>query len=737
MLYSQYSNVWRFTLSYFITVGLALAVAAPAEAQIGYFQEISVPNDSAYVYIGTGFFYYEGEQVVLRGGQQSLAFDVGQDIFQFMKVRIDGGPWIFIFNGSRSRTGIYEWNSPPTAVGSYDVEVAYGSSNSNSYEFDLFVVPPANRAFLSHETVPGGGTLKHTMLVWSGTDGGGSLDKPLFVIEGIDGANENDPGSYYAIGADPSAALFPRGQAEGADIVILDFGDGGRDLRANAAVVQEAISYLRVTKTDPNRGLDVAGVSMGGVVARYALAKMEQENDTHGVANFVSIDAPQQGAIVHGTLQHDIKARAEPADWPPSIARLAGQQLLQYSAFDTTNPTEHQRFFSDLEALNGGVGYPQLTQNVGVSFGTPNANPNPNQRWLRLDVSGLCDLIEWGWPDCDDHDYDVVGNLALAGSYLPKEVTRFWGRRAWGTVRFELLRYDPVHPVFIPYVSALDIDPQTGQSEFQLPLIHANATPSFHNVVPPEIVGPLLNRLGYELPPPTTVSITGPSAIATQQTGTWQAVVPDPEAGYQYNWEYMIYLPSCGGGNGGPEQIPCGEWHDGYGSGAIFTYSSQTSLWLNLRVTATGGGGSATSSIKAVCVGNCSGARYAADGTGLESGSTTEPTSALVSSATATSSLADSTPLTFALEPNYPNPFGPGVGTSTRALIRFTLPEALTAQLVVYDALGREVARPFEGRARIGRHEVVFDAANLAGGVYVYRLSAGNYAETRQLTLIK
>src|SRR5690606_40712128 len=181
---------------------------------------------------------------------------------------------------------------------------------------------------------------------------------------------------------------------------------------ANASVVREAISFLRVHKTDPSRGLDVAGVSMGGVVARYALAKMEEDNQTHGVANFVSIDAPQQGAIVHGTLQHDIKNNTDPGEWPPSLARPAGRQLLQYNAFDTSSPTEHTQFFNELRALNGGTGYPQLTQNVGVSFGTPGLNPNEDLRWLRLDVTVFpCDYVPYF---CTEHDYHVVGDLAQA-----------------------------------------------------------------------------------------------------------------------------------------------------------------------------------------------------------------------------------------------------------------------------------------------------------------------------------
>jgi hypothetical protein len=58
-------------------------------------------------------------------------------------------------------------------------------------------------------------------------------------------------------------------------------------------------------------------------------------------------------------------------------------------------------------------------------------------------------------------------------------------------------------------------------------------------------------------------------------------------------------------------------------------------------------------------------------------------------------------------------------------------------KLGVYDLLGREVVSLVEGRQEAGRHEVTFDAAGLASGVYIYRLSADGFVQSRKMTLVR
>ena len=88
-------------------------------------------------------------------------------------------------------------------------------------------------------------------------------------------------------------------------------------------------------------------------------------------------------------------------------------------------------------------------------------------------------------------------------------------------------------------------------------------------------------------------------------------------------------------------------------------------------------------------------------------------------------------PASFVLEQNYPNPFNPST------TIRYTLPERSHVTLTVFDALGREVATLMQGEEDPGHHEVVFDAAGLASGAYVYRITAGGFTRARTLMVLR
>jgi protocatechuate 3,4-dioxygenase beta subunit len=89
------------------------------------------------------------------------------------------------------------------------------------------------------------------------------------------------------------------------------------------------------------------------------------------------------------------------------------------------------------------------------------------------------------------------------------------------------------------------------------------------------------------------------------------------------------------------------------------------------------------------------------------------------------------TPNKFWLEQNYPNPFNP----STR--IHYNVPVNSNIKLIVYDVMGQEVARLFDGNQVAGTHEAVFDATNLSSGFYFYRLISGEFVATREMLLMK
>ena len=88
-------------------------------------------------------------------------------------------------------------------------------------------------------------------------------------------------------------------------------------------------------------------------------------------------------------------------------------------------------------------------------------------------------------------------------------------------------------------------------------------------------------------------------------------------------------------------------------------------------------------------------------------------------------------PTEFGLRQNYPNPFNP-VTT-----IVFSVPEQVKVSLRVYDMLGRELETLIDDVVSPGEYHATFDGAKYASGTYLYRLVAGNFAQTRRMSLLK
>ena len=86
----------------------------------------------------------------------------------------------------------------------------------------------------------------------------------------------------------------------------------------------------------------------------------------------------------------------------------------------------------------------------------------------------------------------------------------------------------------------------------------------------------------------------------------------------------------------------------------------------------------------------------------------------------------------YSLSQNYPNPFNP----STK--INFSIPKSALVKLTIYDVLGKEKYVLLNEQYPAGSYSVDFNATNyLVSGVYFYKLTAGDYSETRRMVLIK
>jgi len=109
-----------------------------------------------------------------------------------------------------------------------------------------------------------------------------------------------------------------------------------------------------------------------------------------------------------------------------------------------------------------------------------------------------------------------------------------------------------------------------------------------------------------------------------------------------------------------------------------------------------------------------------------------------VQEATDVGDLADNpnTPKSFALFQNHPNPFNPVTQIS------YQLPQDCRVRVTIYNVRGQRVRTLYDGRQGAGRHTLNWDGRDTGGrllssGIYLYRLEAGQFHQTRKMTLMK
>jgi hypothetical protein len=90
-----------------------------------------------------------------------------------------------------------------------------------------------------------------------------------------------------------------------------------------------------------------------------------------------------------------------------------------------------------------------------------------------------------------------------------------------------------------------------------------------------------------------------------------------------------------------------------------------------------------------------------------------------------------SLPTTFGIAQNYPNPF------NAQTKIAYSLAKPTDVSIDIFDLLGCNVARFSEGAQEPGNHEIIWDASGVTSGIYFYRLTAGDYRETKRMLLLK
>ena len=83
------------------------------------------------------------------------------------------------------------------------------------------------------------------------------------------------------------------------------------------------------------------------------------------------------------------------------------------------------------------------------------------------------------------------------------------------------------------------------------------------------------------------------------------------------------------------------------------------------------------------------------------------------------------------LSSNYPNPFNPST------TIDYSVPEQANVSLKVFDILGREVATLVNDEKETGYYKVEFNGSSLPSGIYIFRMDAGKFTDSRKMVLLR
>ncbi len=277
--------------------------------------------------------------------------------------------------------------------------------------------------------------------------GHSQLTKPLIVVEGFDPFDNFDYGDFIYdrnfgginvdINEDPTVSFTINNAIDtsGYDLVFVNYVNSMDYIQRNAYMLEEVIEWVNGLKVGSEKNV-VLGMSMGGLVARYALRHMEQTGRTHDTKLYISHDVPHQGANVPLAFQALVRHLAgESVRWPLlfgltsidiSIANLmpdlnnglailqspAAQQMLIYqlsgtgSSIANTTNSLRQSFVSEYTDM----GYPVQggIRSIAISDGSECGTPLDFQPY-----SVLANI---------DYTYDLnyfIGYIAQAISLTP------------------------------------------------------------------------------------------------------------------------------------------------------------------------------------------------------------------------------------------------------------------------------------------------------------------------------
>jgi len=187
---------------------------------------------------------------------------------------------------------------------------------------------------------------------------------PVIMVEGFPG-NRAYQYTYEVLN---QTGMVDALHDNGYDLVVVGLDDGMIPIEHNAGVLVDCIKQAR-DHTD--RPLVVGGLSMGGLIGRYALAQMESLGQTHGTRVYLSIDAPHRGTYTSLGVQWFVQWLVPVAPALRGFQRLLNapsnqQLLLQWLDDGKAGPSKlREQFDAELAKL----GYPRQPRKLAVCCG--------------------------------------------------------------------------------------------------------------------------------------------------------------------------------------------------------------------------------------------------------------------------------------------------------------------------------------------------------------------------------
>ena len=205
---------------------------------------------------------------------------------------------------------------------------------------------------------------------------------PVFVVEGFDMNNDMGWDELYDILNKEQMAETLK--AYGRDLVVLDFTDAMADImNVNAVVAIDAINYINSVRSNLADKFTVIGASMGGLVSRNALARMDKHPDIYGqshVNTWVSFDSPQEGANIplgvqeffnfFGSYAGDYSDLAMALEYRSKVDSPAAQQMLLCHYKANTALAGRSPAYASFDSDMRSAGYPSSCKKIAITNGS-------------------------------------------------------------------------------------------------------------------------------------------------------------------------------------------------------------------------------------------------------------------------------------------------------------------------------------------------------------------------------